>query len=279
MEKRVNSSYLYSNAVGTGEGGGSIAKKKKTELSSLESAASGEQPHEESRDQRVSAMEAAAASVMTSKDVDWPSHTIISQACEAGNTPADHDHAHHEVGLSSTYVQLRRRSNYRDRTFRGTGMEYEHALQTSRTVYVGNLSFYTTEEQIWELFCQASHGSKPRSVKRIVMGLNRETKTPCGFCFVEFHTRKAAEQAVAWVSGRILDDRAIRVDIDWGFQDGRQYGRGKSGGQVRDEYRMDYDEGRGGYGGLGEAKAAKDAEEEQRAKRRRTEEAGKGEED
>ena len=30
--------------------------------------------------------------------------------------------------------------------------------------------------------------------------------------------------------------------------EGRQYGRGKSGGQVRDEYRTDYDLGRGGYG-------------------------------
>ena len=31
-------------------------------------------------------------------------------------------------------------------------------------------------------------------------------------------------------------------------QSGRQYGRGKSGGQVRDEYREDYDTGRGGWG-------------------------------
>ena len=35
-----------------------------------------------------------------------------------------------------------------------------------------------------------------------------------------------------------------------GFQEGRQFGRGKSGGQVRDEYRTDYDVGRGGYGKL-----------------------------
>lgn len=30
--------------------------------------------------------------------------------------------------------------------------------------------------------------------------------------------------------------------------EGRQFGRGKSGGQVRDELRQDYDAGRGGYG-------------------------------
>jgi hypothetical protein len=35
-----------------------------------------------------------------------------------------------------------------------------------------------------------------------------------------------------------------------GFEEGRQFGRGKHGGQVRDEYRTDYDVGRGGYGKL-----------------------------
>lgn len=30
----------------------------------------------------------------------------------------------------------------------------------------------------------------------------------------------------------MLDGRPIRVDYDWGFKDGRQYGRGRSGGQV-----------------------------------------------
>jgi len=29
-----------------------------------------------------------------------------------------------------------------------------------------------------------------------------------------------------------LDERIIRTDLDPGYRDGRQYGRGKSGGQV-----------------------------------------------
>jgi len=53
-----------------------------------------------------------------------------------------------------------------------------------------------------------------------------------------------------FVNGTRLDDRLIRVDWDAGFIEGRQYGRGKTGGQVRDEYRTDYDAGRGGYGKL-----------------------------
>jgi nuclear cap-binding protein subunit 2 len=40
-------------------------------------------------------------------------------------------------------------------------------------------SFFTTEEQIYELF------SRVGDIKRIIMGLDRNQKTPCGFCFVE----------------------------------------------------------------------------------------------
>ncbi|OMJ09088.1 Nuclear cap-binding protein subunit 2 [Smittium culicis] len=51
-----------------------------------------------------------------------------------------------------------------------------------------------------------------------------------------------------FVNGTKLDGRLIRTDLDPGFKEGRQFGRGRSGGQVRDEYRQEYDEGRGGYG-------------------------------
>ncbi|KAJ0704696.1 putative nuclear cap-binding protein subunit 2 [Helianthus annuus] len=135
-------------------------------------------------------------------------------------------------------------SAYRDRRFPGTQDEYEHTLQTSTTVYIGNMSFYTTEEQLYELFSRAGE------IKKIVMGLDKNTKTPCGFCFVMYYSREDTEDAVKYISGTILDDRPIRVDFDWGFQDGRQWGRGRSGGQVRDEYRTDYDPDRGGYGKL-----------------------------
>ncbi|OGM44934.1 nuclear cap-binding protein subunit 2 [Aspergillus bombycis] len=115
-------------------------------------------------------------------------------------------------------------------------------LKNATTLYVGNLSFYTTEEQIHELF------SKCGEVKRLVMGLDRYTKTPCGFCFVEYYTHQDALDCLKYVGGTKLDERIIRTDLDPGFEEGRQYGRGKSGGQVRDEYREEYDPGRGGYG-------------------------------
>ena len=36
-----------------------------------------------------------------------------------------------------------------------------------------------------------------------------------------------------YISGTKLDERIIRCDLDLGYKEGRQFGRGKSGGQVR----------------------------------------------
>ncbi|XP_028295231.1 nuclear cap-binding protein subunit 2-like isoform X1 [Gouania willdenowi] len=142
---------------------------------------------------------------------------------------------------SDSYVDI---GQYRDQHFKGQLGEQESLLKYSPTLYVGNLSFYTTEEQVHELF------SKAGDVKRIIIGLDKVKKTACGFCFVEYYTRADAENAMRFINGTRLDDRIIRTDWDAGFKEGRQYGRGKSGGQVRDEYRQDYDPARGGYGKL-----------------------------
>ncbi|XP_061363652.1 nuclear cap-binding protein subunit 2 isoform X2 [Gastrolobium bilobum] len=146
--------------------------------------------------------------------------------------------------MASLFKDPSKLSAYRDRRFPGTQEDFEQALLNSTTVYIGNMSFYTTEEQVYELFSRAGE------IKKIIMGLDKNTKTPCGFCFVLYYSREDTEDACKYISGTILDDRPIRVDFDWGFQDGRQWGRGRSGGQVRDEYRTDYDPGRGGYGKL-----------------------------
>jgi len=135
-------------------------------------------------------------------------------------------------------------TQYKDRLFKGSMEEYLDRLRSSATLYVGNVSFFTSEEQIWSLFAKCG------VVKTVIMGLDKHKLTPCGFCFVEYHNRVDAERAVKYLNGTKLDDREVRIDFDWGFQDGRQFGRGKSGGQVRDEYRTNYDAGRGGYGVL-----------------------------
>jgi len=123
-------------------------------------------------------------------------------------------------------------STYRDQHFKGSRLEQERLLATSATLYVGNLSFFTTEEQIHELF------SKCGDIKRIIMGLDKFTRTPCGFCFVEFYLKSEGEDAIRYINGTRLDDRIIRTDWDAGFIEGRQYGRGKTGGQASSTFRL-----------------------------------------
>lgn len=50
--------------------------------------------------------------------------------------------------------------------------------------------------------------------------------------FLRYYTRQDAEDAMRYVNGTKLDDRIIRTDWDAGFVEGRQYGRGRTGGQV-----------------------------------------------
>ncbi|ETI20415.1 hypothetical protein G647_08450 [Cladophialophora carrionii CBS 160.54] len=157
----------------------------------------------------------------------------------------------------STYYSSRKRGKYgRDQHEENDKPPEEvDLLKDATTIYVGNLSFYTTEEQIHELF------SKCGEIKRLVMGLDRFQKTPCGFCFVEYYTHQEALDCMKYIGGTKLDERVIRTDLDAGFQEGRQYGRGKSGGQVRDEYRDEFDPGRGGYGRAIDAERRKEEEE------------------
>ena len=69
-------------------------------------------------------------------------------------------------------------------------------------------------------------------IDKVIMGLDKNNNTPCGFCFVIYYTREESERCVKYINGTVLDDRIVRVDHDWGFQEGRQWGRGRSGGQV-----------------------------------------------
>lgn len=105
-------------------------------------------------------------------------------------------------------------------------------------MYLGNLTFghpvygSTTEEQLYDLFGRCG------DVKKVTMGLDRNTREPCGFAFVEFFTRKAAMNAVHYLSSSKLDDQPVRVEIDRGHleqEPDRKFGRSRSGGQVRDE--------------------------------------------
>lgn len=111
----------------------------------------------------------------------------------------------------------------------------EEGIMKSRssTVYVGKYPFQNAnaakESHIYTIFSQCG------TIKRVIMGVNAITKVPAGFCFVEFFERSAALAAVTWLNGTRIGGREIAVDIDRGFEEGRQYGRGQSGYQKNDE--------------------------------------------
>ena len=191
------------------------------------------------------------------RTITYPSALCTHHAhCEGFKAPAVprgvfSDTTHHRVRerlprkiiyMAHLYRDLSVKSLYTDRKYNGGQRGWQQQIEQSTTLYIGNLSFYTTEEQLYALFGRVGE------VRRIIMGLDRNTKTPCGFCFVEYHRRTDTEDAIRYIGGCKLDDRIVRVDWDGGFVEGRQYGRGRSGGQVREEYRTDYDAGRGGWG-------------------------------
>mmetsp|Transcript_17166 Transcript_17166/g.16388 ORF Transcript_17166/g.16388 Transcript_17166/m.16388 type:complete len:87 (+) Transcript_17166:203-463(+) len=74
------------------------------------------------------------------------------------------------------------------------------------------------------------------------MGLNEHTKQPCGFCFVEFLTREEAALAINCLNLTVIDNMQVRIDWDAGFVQGRQFGRGKWGGQIRDEVKKNFND-------------------------------------
>lgn len=112
----------------------------------------------------------------------------------------------------------------------------------SRTVYVGHLSLSTTEEQLYELFASAG------VPERVIMGLNAHTMAPTGFCFVVFATQRGATNAVKYINKTRLNGRTIDVDLDPGFEEGRQFGRGDNGAQRQSQFARRGGRGRGGHG-------------------------------
>ena len=80
--------------------------------------------------------------------------------------------------------------------------------------------------------------SKIGEIKRIITGVNRLDLSPCGFCFVEFYHSRFGVFCMLNSNGLKLNSRVLKVDIDEGFKEGRQYGRGKEGGQLKEDLKI-----------------------------------------
>lgn len=75
-----------------------------------------------------------------------------------------------------------------------------------RRLYVGNLSYDTTELELREAFGTVGTVAEAKIVTE------RETGRPRGFAFVEMSTDQEAQAAIAQLSGRELGGRTLNVN-------------------------------------------------------------------
>jgi RNA recognition motif-containing protein len=76
----------------------------------------------------------------------------------------------------------------------------------SSKLYVGNLSFSSTEAELKEAF--GRHGT----VESVNVITDRETGRPRGFAFVEMAERSAAQDAIRALDGTDFGGRTIKVN-------------------------------------------------------------------
>jgi RNA recognition motif-containing protein len=76
----------------------------------------------------------------------------------------------------------------------------------SAKIYVGNLAFNTTEQELQEQFSQYGH------VQSTSIITDRETGRSRGFAFIELDSKESAHAAIQALNGRELDGRALTVN-------------------------------------------------------------------
>jgi RNA recognition motif-containing protein len=108
-----------------------------------------------------------------------------------------------------------------------------------KRLYVGNLSFSTTEDTLRTAFAEGG-----RTVTSVTVMVDRDTGRPRGFGFVEMGSDTDAQAAISAMHGKNLDGRTLTVNEarenpSRGPGGGGGFSRGGSGG------------GRGGFGGGG----------------------------
>ncbi|MGZ8833413.1 MAG: RNA recognition motif domain-containing protein [Thermoanaerobaculia bacterium] len=108
----------------------------------------------------------------------------------------------------------------------------------SAKVFVGNLDFNTTKDEVQSLFSQIGE------IKDVFLPMDRESGRPRGFAFVEFANDEDAAKAIEKFNGYELSGRALRVNA---AEDRPRSGGPGGGGRPRPSYGG----GGGGYSGGG----------------------------
>src|SRR5215213_5330171 len=109
----------------------------------------------------------------------------------------------------------------------------ERYISMSTKLYVGNLAFQTTSQELQQLFAQAG------TVQSASVVEDRDTGRSRGFAFVEMSTEEEANSAIDQFNGKEVGGRALKVN-----EAKPRENRGGGGGRGFSDNR-----GGGGYGG------------------------------
>jgi RNA recognition motif-containing protein len=90
-------------------------------------------------------------------------------------------------------------------------------------LYVGNLSYSTTEDDLRTLFAQAG------TVKSVSVIKDRDTGRSKGFAFVEMSSSDEAQKAISLLNGQAFQERSLKVNVARPRED-RPRGGGGFGG-------------------------------------------------
>lgn len=93
-------------------------------------------------------------------------------------------------------------------------------------IYVGNLSYDTTEDDLRTLFAQAG------SVASVALIKDRDTDRSKGFAFIEMTTQAEAQAAISKFNGHALKERDLTVNLARPKED-RPSGGSRGGGKRR----------------------------------------------
>ena len=96
----------------------------------------------------------------------------------------------------------------------------------SNKLFVGNLSFNTTENDLQDAF--AAYGT----VTETNLMMDRETGRPRGFGFITMSSSEEAQKAIEAMNGKDMDGRALTVNV----AKPREERSGGGGGGGRREY-------------------------------------------
>jgi RNA recognition motif-containing protein len=74
-------------------------------------------------------------------------------------------------------------------------------------LYVGNLSYTTTEDDLRTLFAKAGE------VASVAVITDRDSGNSKGFGFVEMNSQVEAEKAISMLNGSVIGDRELKVNL------------------------------------------------------------------